>query len=117
VLVSKTHSLPEGSSDRIVVRLTQGNLSYSHIYLGKHRAFFPRDAVGAGNSHDGKGALLTLHFEGVPEPVQTDLDGKKMIFRCRGHVGKFFARHHLGAGDNIIIERLSPYEYGILPAR
>ena len=113
----KADSLPEGRIDRIVVQLTQGNLRYSHIYLGKHPGFFPRDAIGAGNARDGEGALLTLHFAGLPERVETDLDGKKMIFRCRGPVGRFFAHHHLGAGDSIVIERLSAYEYRILPAR
>jgi hypothetical protein len=60
--------------------------------------------------------LLILHFEGHPEPVQTDIAGDKMIFRCRGDVRRFFARHGLAEGDSVVIERLSPYEYRLAPA-
>lgn len=114
---TRAGSVPDGRIDRIVIPLTQGNLNNKHIYLREHLNFFPTDAIGAASAPDGQGALLTLHFAGHPEPVQTDIAGDKKIFRCRGDVGRFFARHGLAEGDSVVIERLSPYEYRIVPAR
>lgn len=101
---------------RIAIRLSQGNLNNNHISLRGHMGFFPADAIGPANARDGQGRLLILHFDGHPGPVQTDLAGDKKIFRCRGDVGRFFARHHLAEGDNVVIERLSLYEYHLIPA-
>ena len=112
-----TSFVPKGRIERIAIRLTQGNLNNNHIYLRRHLGFFPPDAIGAANAHDGEGALLTLHFEGLPEPVQTDIAGDKKIFRCRGDVGRFFAHCGLSEDDHVVIERLSAYEYRIVPAR
>lgn len=100
-----------------MIQLTQGNLNNNHIYLRKHLDFFPADSVGAANVHEGEGTLLTLHFDGHLEPVRTDIPVDKKIFRCRGDVGRFFARHHLTEGDNVVIERLSAYEYYLVPGR
>jgi hypothetical protein len=105
------------SEGRIVIRLTQGNLNNNHIYLRRHLDFFPADTIGAANARDGEGALLTLHFEGHPEPVRTDIPVDKKIFRCRGDVGRFFARHHLTEGDSVVIKRISSYEYHLAPGR
>ena len=114
VSVPEAGSVPEG---RIVIRLTQGNLSHSHVYLRNHLDFFPADAIGAANARGGKGALLTLHFAGLPEVVQTDIAGDKKFFRCRSPWRAFFAHHRLTEGDSVAIERLSAYEYRIVPAR
>ena len=116
VVMPKVGSVPEGRIERIVIRLTQGNLNNNHIYLRKHLDFFPPDAIGAANAHDGEGTLLTLNFEGLPEPVETDIAGDKKIFRCRGEVGRFFAHYGLSEGDHVVIERLSAHEYRIRPA-
>jgi hypothetical protein len=117
--MSKADPIPADRTDRIVIQLNRANLrkKNSHIYLRRHRDFFPTDAIGASNAGNGQGTLLTLHFEGHPEPVRTDIAGDKMIFRCRGDVRTFFARHGLAEGDSVIIERLSPYEYRLTPAR
>lgn len=113
----KTGSVPADHIDRIVIQLTQGNINNNHIYLRRRLDFFPADTIGAANALDGHGALLALHFEGHPEPVQTDIAGDKKIFRCRGDVGRFFARYHLAEGDSVVIERQSAYEYRLAPAR
>jgi hypothetical protein len=112
-----TGSVPEERIDRIVIGLTQGNINNNHVYLRNHLDFFPADAIGAANAQDGKGAMLTLHFEGLAEPVETDIAGDKKIFRCRGDMGKFFARCGLAEGNSVVIQRLSAYEYRILPGR
>ncbi len=101
---------------RVVIQLTQGNLSHDHISLRAHQGFFPADAMGAPNARDGTGALLTLHFEGLPGTVRTDIAADKKIFRSRGPWRNFFKRHDLQPGDRVAIERLSAYEYRVLRA-
>ena len=110
-------SAPEGRAACIVIQLTKGNLNNNHIYLRKHLDFFPADAIGAANARDGTGTPLTLHFAGLPEPVDTDIVGDKKLFRCRGPWREFFAHHRLAEGDCVAIERLSAYEYRVVPAR
>ena len=104
----------DDGSPFIVVQLTQGNLSHDHVYLQPHLGFFPADTLGARNARDGTGALLTLHFEGLPGTVRTDIAADKKIFRCRGAWQAFFKHHGLRPGDRITIKRLSAYEYHVL---
>jgi hypothetical protein len=99
-----------------VIRLTRGNVRNSYVSLAAHMSFFPGDAVGAANSKDGVGTLLTLHFTGLPETVQTDIAANHKMFRSRAPWRAFVARHGLAEGDTIAIERLSPREYRISPA-
>ena len=103
--------------DRIVIPITQGSLEHSYIRLANYLGFFPADAVGPSNGHDVKGALLTLHFAGLPQPVETDIDGTHNFFRCRGCVREFFAYHQLQPGEKVAIEKQSEYEYHVLPSR
>lgn len=108
-------SIYDGNT-RIVVHLTQGNISHGHVYLAAHLGFFPADAIGVPNARDGTGTLLTLHFAGLPGTVRTDIAADKKIFRCRGPWRDFFKCHDLQPGDRIAIERLAAYEYGVLRA-
>jgi hypothetical protein len=104
--------------ERIVITLTQGSLNNSYINLGNHLDFFPADAVGSTSRRDGEGTMLTLHYDGLPDPVKTDIAGAPhKDFRDRASIRKFFARHDLKPGENIVIEKQSDYEYRVLPAR
>jgi Transcriptional regulator, AbiEi antitoxin len=104
--------------DRIVITLTAGSLNSSYINLGDHLGFFPADAVGAANARDGVGAMLTVHFDGRPGPVETDITGAPhKFFRRRAPIKEFFADHDLQPGENIAIEKQSAYEYRVLPVR
>jgi hypothetical protein len=104
--------------ERIVIALTQGSLNNSYINLGNHLDFFPADAVGSTSRHGGEGAMLTLHYDGLPEPVKTDIAGAPhKDFRDRGSIRKFFAHHDLKPGEKIAIVKQSDYEYRVLPAR
>jgi hypothetical protein len=58
-----------------MIILTEGSLNNSYINLGNHLGFFPADAVGAANVRDGVGAMLTVHFDGLPDSVETDIAG------------------------------------------
>ena len=102
--------------DRVVVTLTQGNLNHNHIYLSRHMSFFPEDAIGSPNRHDGEGCMLTLHFDGLPGTAETDIVSNHKIFRLRGRLWQeFFMRHRLRAGDKVTIQRLGDHEYRVSP--
>jgi hypothetical protein len=60
---------------------------------------------------------LTLHFAGLPQAVETDIDGTHNFFQRRGPVREFFAHHQLEPSEKIAIEKQSEYEYDVLPAR
>jgi hypothetical protein len=102
--------------DRIVITLTEGSLNSSYINLGNHLGFFPADAVGPTNSRDGEGKMLTVRFDGLPDPVETDIAAPH-DFRRRGPIRQFFAHHDLKPGEKIAIEKHSDYEYRVLPTR
>jgi hypothetical protein len=106
-------TLPQGS--RIVITLTQGSLNSNYVNLGRHLDFFPADAVGSASRRGGEGTVLTLHYDGLLDPVETDIDAHHKFFRDRTSTGKFFAHHGLKAGEKIAIEKQSDYEYRVLP--
>jgi hypothetical protein len=107
---------PQADPARIVVTLTQGNLNNNHIYLSGHLDFFPADAIGTAGKQDKLGRPLKLHFEGLPGTADTDIASDKKIFRLRDwHWREFFKRHDLHARDQVAIERISAYEYRVVP--
>ena len=73
--------VPQEVAELILIRLTQGGLNNNYLSLAKHLGFFPAAAIGAAKVQDGEGALLTLHFAGFPETVETDIAGKHKFFR------------------------------------
>ena len=118
-LIAQTRTTPRMAQERssgetIEIALTQGNINNNHIYLRRHLDFFPADALGPSNAKDGLGTELTVRFDGLSDPVATDIaGGNKLFFRARAPVGEFFRRHKLGAGDRIRIERLGHYEFRV----
>ncbi len=109
-------SVSEERIERIEIPLTQGGLNNNYVSLREYLYFFPEAAIGPANARrDGQGALLTLRFEGLLKPVETDIAGNHMIFRRRSPWGRFFAHHGLRAGDKVAIEKRSDYEYRIIP--
>jgi hypothetical protein len=107
----------EHNGTRVVIRLTEGSLRNGYVPLAAHLSFFPPDAMGAASAKDGIGTLLTLHFDGLPDTVHTDIAAVHKIFRSRGPWRLFFRHHALTADDSVTIERLSAYEYRITAAR
>jgi len=107
---------PQAEPDRIVIPLTQGNINNNHVYLARHLDFFPADAIGGHNKQAGRGTPLKLNFEGFTGAESTDIDPKHKFFRLRGRAWQdFFERHGLRAGDKVAIERISAYEYRVVP--
>jgi hypothetical protein len=98
-----------------VIPLTPGGRKNYYIKLGKYTSFFPPDSIGGPNKQFQAPKLLTLHFQGFPEPVKTDIDGANNHFRYRGRiVRKFFDRHGLEENDKILIVKRSEYEYDVV---
>jgi hypothetical protein len=100
---------------RIMISLTEGSVRNGYVSLADHLGFFPADAVGPASAKHGTGALLTLHFDGLPDSVRTDIAAGHKIFRSRSPWRRFFSHHSLTAGASVAIERLSAYEYRITP--
>lgn len=112
--IYKALAEPQPGPGKIVIRLTQGNLNNNHVYLSRHLAFFPADAIGDANKAAGTGRPLTLHFDGLSAATETDIDPNHKIFRVRGsRWSEFFQHHNLKAGDRVVIEQTAPYHYRI----
>ncbi len=115
VLMSETGSLPEKRPDRIVIPLTQGAHRNHYIKLGQYTTFFPKNSIGGSNKKSLAPKLFMLHFEGFPEPVETDIDGGRKRLRCRGGaMRKFLDRYDFRENDNIVIVKRSEYEYDVV---
>ena len=101
--------------ERILISVTQGGLDNSYVSLAGNLGFFPQDSLGPSNLRDGEGTMLTLHFAGLDGTHLTDIASNYPGFRRRGPWSRFFAHHQIAAGDVVAIERLSRYEYRVLP--
>lgn len=92
--------------------LTQGNIDNNHIYLRPFFDRFPADVVGGSNKSDRAKRDVTVLWEGG-DPVVTDLDGAKKLFRARGWTGAFFKLNRATAGDRVVVEEIAPYTYRV----
>ncbi|MDD2685062.1 MAG: hypothetical protein PHY62_02765 [Gallionella sp.] len=96
------------------IRLTQGNLNNSHFYLTSCLAMFPADSIGGGNARSRASRLLRIKpLDG--ESLETDIDGKKNIFRKRDWVTAMFKRANAKLGDYVFIKMQNDgsYEIGV----
>lgn len=91
--------------------VTQGNLNNNHLYLTKVLDIFPKDVFGGPN--ESREAPRTVRVEWGSEVVDTDIDGRKNIFRKRGWVAKFFDENRIQAGDRVLLEQVEPYLYRV----
>lgn len=94
------------------VSLTEGNVANNHIYLRSFFDRFPADAIGGSNKASAAKRDITVDWGGG-EPIQTDLDSAKKIFRARGWIGAFFKMNRATAGDRIVVEETAPYRYRV----
>lgn len=94
--------------------LTQGNLNSSHFYLTACLAMFPADSIGGGNAKSRASRLLRVKPLGG-ESLETDIDGKKNIFRKRDWVAAMFKRANAKCGDYVFIKMQNDgsYEIGV----
>lgn len=101
--------LPEGGG-KVLGRsvLSGGNIRNNHIKLAPLMHAFPRDVIGGSNKTQVAPRRLEIHWGG-PEPVMTDIDGTKSIFRARGWVRRFFAASGARANDNVVFTETAAY--------
>jgi DNA (cytosine-5)-methyltransferase 1 len=106
-----------GINEKRQIRVTEGNIRNSHLYINGHYDFFPRDCIG-GAKRSSKAPLgIEISLDGLNETVNTDIGsnprtGKpRGYFRGRTWVRKFFEHHSIQAGAVLSLERLSGRKY------
>jgi hypothetical protein len=95
----------------VTIALTQGNINNAHFYLRSATSLLPQDCIG-GSNRTQIGKTVTVRFS-PGATTQSDVDGAKMIFRCRAAVRDFFEKSNCVAGDSIQIERLGEREFRV----
>ena len=66
---------------------------------------------GGSRKEEAAKTLLKLTVKGLDEPVFTDIDRTKWIFRKRAWCGRFFDIHDIAEGDYIAITKLDELHY------
>lgn len=87
------------------ITVSGGNIRCDHLYLRKAWSLLPSASIGGGNKTL-LGEPLVLHLDGIGA-VETDIDGVKKMFRCRGDVGRFYAKAGVTDGDVVRLTRIS----------
>ncbi len=105
------------NGNSILLVITQGALTHSYMNVASNLSFFPTDSIGASSAKYGLGKMLKLHVDGLSLPIETDIAGDKKFFRERGWCADFYRVHALQPGDEVLIERLSEYEYRVSPGK
>ncbi len=105
-----------------LIRVTEGNLRNSHLYVADHLEFFPEDIVGPSRLTDPAEANdISIYLDGLRETIQTDVaidtvTGRpRRMFRKRAWVRRFFDNHHLKAGDLLALEKIGQRDYRLYP--
>lgn len=105
-----------GDERRRIVRITEGNLRNSHIYVKGLEDFLPADIVG-GSTRTKRGGGIQLDIDGLQESVSTDVgsDSKtgqsRGFLRGRNWVRRFFEHHNVTPGSDVAFDRLSERRY------
>jgi len=104
--------------------VTPGNLRQNHLYVKGLHDFFPPDCIGASHRNaNGSGKPIEIVLAGLDEVIETDIgtDSKtgkpRGFFRGRTWVRRFFEHHHVSAGDELALERISKRQYRLAPTR
>lgn len=99
-----------------LLKVTTGNVRYSHVYVSGHYDFFPPDCIGeARRSADCR--AIEIYLDGLDRTIKTDIGrnaktGKpRSFFRARSWVRPFFERHDVKPGSLLALERLSERFY------
>lgn len=92
--------------------LTQGNINNNHFYLRDFWTAFPENCIGGTNASTAAPRSLTIWW-GSSDPIVTDLDGKKKLFRRRGWVRKFLKENDAQAGDRVALYHIGEHQYEV----
>lgn len=110
---AETHAAPvtatsAGAREVRTLRVTQGNLDNHHLYLTAAMDLFPADSLGGSNR---QGAARPVRVHCNAGTIETDIVQARRMFRRRAWLGRFFALNRVRAGDYVLLERLSPYDF------
>lgn len=105
-----------------LIRITEGNLRNSHLYVSEHLDFFPDDIVGPSKLEgELNGRAVSIDLAGLNETIYTDIgadskSGKpRRVFRRRSWVRRFFDHHNIKDGDLLALERIEKRRYRLYP--
>lgn len=107
-----------------LIRVTEGNLKHSHLYVTGHYDFFPADCIGGNRRNraaDGHGTDIEILLDGLNLTVETDIgcDARtgepRRFFRGRTWVRQFFKHHEIKTGDVLAIQRIGNRKYRLYP--
>lgn len=93
-------------------RLTGGNVRNDHINLSQFLDAFPQDVIGGRNKAEAAIRQVRIDWGG-PQPVMTDIDRTKSIFRGRGWVRRFLSASDAHEGDVVIVTETAPYQISV----
>ncbi len=105
-----------------VIKLTEATHKYGNLNIRNcGKDFFPPDVFGGSSKKAGLGTPITLRVEGLSESIVTDIPTDKKtkrprwMFRERAWAKEFVKLHSLKEGDTIVISRIAPRKYLIIP--
>ncbi len=110
--------------DSRVIKLTPAAHKYGNLNIRLCGLdFFPKGILGGSSRKAGLGTQITIKADGLPNPIRTDIptDNKtgkpRWLFRKRGWVRKLVMVHNLNTGDTIVISRIAPRNYLVIPEK
>lgn len=104
----------EGNVQKVYITLTGGNIRNNHIYLTKVMDLFPAKFIGGANKAEAADENLLLDV-GSGNKFETDIDGKKKIFRSRAALKAFYKSFDVFEGDTVVITKHGEGHYSIRP--
>ena len=94
--------------------VTPGAEGNNYFPLGGALDLFEKESLGGTNYETRADKLVELDY-GATEPVVTDIDFVKVIFRDRSWVRPFLTLYKLKPGDTVKLEKLDKYRFRIRP--
>lgn len=101
------------------IRVSAGNIRQGHFYLTELQDWIPDECVGSSKESDGLGQLIRLDFEGLSEPVYSDVPsspdgtGRRNFFRRRSEVRRFYEANGVRPEGVLEIERVDARHWRI----
>jgi len=104
--------------DSCIIELTSAAHEHGNLNIRPCGISFFPDGILGGSTKKVRGRQITLHVQGIPNPIITDkATGRtRWLFRERAWVRKFVAVNNLIPGDKILIRRISHTTYEVLPS-
>ncbi|MGG5812481.1 hypothetical protein [Falsiroseomonas sp. CW058] len=103
-IASRAEPRPADGPDEVTVVLTDGAIRNGNLSVRTALHLLPESVVGGSNRNSAAARRVTVIFD-PGETVETDIDGDKMLLRCRGAVSDFYAKSGAKSGDLVRLQR------------